>query len=225
MDLLDNPAWGALVSGNSQLAYGNKNVKYFDANVSPFVGLRETTEDNFRILYELIPHNGTVCFATPVKKPIPYPWGTVHCIEGLQMIYRGDVQSEDVDLAVVSLTREHVPQMIELTKLTKPGPFGNRTIEFGHYEGIFDGDQLIAMTGQRFHIDQYMEISAVCTHPDYRGKGYARQLMIRQINRIIAASGVPFLHVRYGNDNAIRVYEDLGFIKRTDMIFYFLRKR
>ena len=141
------------------------------------------------------------------------------------MIYIGTRQSEVGGLTVVPLTQEHIFQMIDLTKLTKPGPFGLRTIEFGHYEGIFDGDQLIAMTGQRLHINNYMEISAVCTHPDYRGKGYAKQLMIRQINRIIAAFGIPFLHVRYGNDSAIKVYEDLGFVKRSEMIFYFLRKR
>ena len=222
---MDNPAWGALISGNSQLAKGNSNVKYFDKEVSPFVALKENTENNFRILYELIPHNGTVCFISPVKMNIPYQWGVTHCIAGQQMVYHGTPMPEADGLPVVPLTEEHVPQMIALTKLTQPGPFGLRTIEFGHYEGIFNGDQLIAMTGQRLHINNYMEISAVCTHPDHRGKGYAKQLMIRQINRIIAASGVPFLHVRYGNDNAIKVYEDLGFVKRTEMIFYFMRKR
>jgi ribosomal protein S18 acetylase RimI-like enzyme len=223
--VLDNPVWGALISGNNNLSYGNSNVKYFDQEVSPFAGLKSNSEDNFRLLYELVPHTGTVALMSPLKIPIHFQWGVMHCIEGVQMIYRGGLQHQDNDLSIVPLTMAHVPQMIELTKLTKPGPFASRTIEFGHYEGIFRGNQLVAMTGQRLHVDQYMEISAVCTHPDHRGKGYAKQLIIRQINRIIAASCTPFLHVRNGNDSAIKVYVDLGFVKRSDMTFYFMRKR
>jgi predicted GNAT family acetyltransferase len=125
---------------------------------------------------------------------------------------------------IVPLTNVHVPQMLALTKLTNPGPFAERTIDFGHYEGIFEGDKLVAMAGQRMHAFNYAEVSAVCTHPDHTGRGYARLLLLHQLQRIKAASDIPFLHVRYDNERAIKVYESLGFETRTEVYFYVLAK-
>jgi predicted GNAT family acetyltransferase len=111
-----------------------------------------------------------------------------------------------------------------LVKLTKPGPFGKRTIDFGYYHGIFDHGQLVAMTGQRLHAENYTELSAVCTHPDHLGKGYATALMKHQLQIILTHSQKPFLHVREDNERAIAVYDRLGFVVSGPMNFYFLKK-
>lgn len=74
------------------------------------------------------------------------------------------------DQKIVSLTKQDVPEMLELTKLANPGPFASQTIDFGNYKGIFNGNQLIAMDGQRLHAYEFTEISAVCIHPDCFGK-------------------------------------------------------
>lgn len=113
----------------------------------------------------------------------------------------------------------------KLAALTKPGPFNTRTIEFGHYHGIFDNGKLVAMTGQRLHIDNYTEVSAVCTHPDHLGKGYAAALIIHQLQLILSQGQKPFLHVRDDNDRAISLYERLGFKVNRSMNFYFMKKR
>jgi ribosomal protein S18 acetylase RimI-like enzyme len=222
--VLDNPAWNALISGNKHLSNGNQQVKYFDKEVSPFVALKENSTDNFRILYELIPHNGPVLFITTVEMEIPGPWKVLHVIKGFQMVYEGPELSACTNPELVPLTGEHVHQMLAITKLTNPGPFAEKTIDFGHYYGIFEGTQLVAMAGQRLHIFEYAEISAVCTHPDHTGKGYARQLLLHQLHRIKAASNIPFLHVRYDNERAIKVYESLGFVTRKEIYFYVLQK-
>ena len=114
--------------------------------------------------------------------------------------------------------------MLSLTKLTNPGPFLERTIEFGHYRGIFDGEELVAMAGQRMHSFNYAEISAVCTHPDYLGRGYARQLLLNQAQRIQAEGNIPYLHVLSTNERALKVYTGLGFVTRKEMYFYVLQK-
>ncbi|WP_426670158.1 GNAT family N-acetyltransferase [Mucilaginibacter sp. McL0603] len=218
--VLDNPAWNALISGNSNLSFGNEPVKYFDKDVSPFAAFRENSAENFQTLYELIPEGRVLLFISPVEMEIPFPWKVLNCIKGRQMVCDIQTEQSELPLKLIPLTDEHIPQMLALTKLTNPGPFASRTIDFGHYQGIFDGDKLVAMAGQRLHIFNYAEISAVCTHPDYLGRGYAKQLLIHQINRIKTASEIPFLHVRCDNDRAIKVYESLGFSTRREIYFY-----
>ncbi len=115
--------------------------------------------------------------------------------------------------------------MMQLTALTKPGPFGLRTIEFGNYFGIFENETLVAMAGQRLHVSNYTEISAVCTHPAYLGKGFAGALMQHQLNLICDQGQIPFLHVREDNLRAIALYERLGFAIQRPMNFYFLKRR
>ncbi len=222
--VLDNPAWNALISGNKHLSNGDQQVRYFDKEVSPFVGLEDNAADSFRVLYEMIPRNEVRLFVTPAEMEIPASWKVLNTIRGLQMVC--DVAPEQVAAGtpIVPLTTEHVPQMLSLTKLTNPGPFAERTIDFGHYEGIFEGDKLVAMAGQRMHAFNYAEVSAVCTHPDHLGKGYARQLLLRQMHRIKAAGNIPYLHVRYDNDRAIKVYESLGFKTRIEVHFYVIVK-
>jgi ribosomal protein S18 acetylase RimI-like enzyme len=223
--VLDNPAWNALISGNKQLSEGNEQVRYFHKDISPFAGLKEVSTNNFHLLHEQVPHNGPVIIITPQQIDIPSQWKQLQCIKGLQMICTHPAEPVDKVEQPVPLTNEHVPQMLELTKLTNPGPFASRTIDFGHYRGIFDNDRLIAMAGQRLHVFEYAEISAVCTHPNFLGRGYARQLLLYHLHRIIAALGVPFLHVRNDNERAIKLYKSLGFFTRQEIYFYILYKK
>jgi len=126
--------------------------------------------------------------------------------------------------SLIDLTQADVLQMLALTKLSPPGPFLQRTIELGGYQGIFVGDQLVAMAGRRFDNGTHVEISAVCTHPDHTGKGYARRLIDSQIRQIRADGKIPYLHVRADNTRAYRIYEQMGFVTRTEMIIYIVAK-
>jgi ribosomal protein S18 acetylase RimI-like enzyme len=222
--ILDSPAWNALNTHNRVFSFGNDKARYFDREVSPFAAIRDITDDNFRLLYDAVDHENTTLFMTPLEIEIPSFWQQLALIRGIQMVWDTSFKLDNVVMELNPLTYEHVPQMLELTKLTNPGPFDSRTIDLGHYFGIFADNRLAAMAGQRLHVPGYAEISAVCTHPDHTGKGCARQLLLHQVHRIIAASETPYLHVKYDNERAIKVYESLGFSKRTDMYFYVLRK-
>ena len=119
---------------------------------------------------------------------------------------------------------EDAREMVELATLTKPGPFGLRTHELGTYVGIRCEGKLVAMAGERLKVLGYTEISAVCTHPDHTGKGYARVLM-EEIMRGIGERGeIPFLHVRRDNTRAVALYERLGFGTRSTVHYAVLRK-
>lgn len=222
--ILDNPAWNALLTGNKAFSGGNDIAKYFPKEVSPFVATAEISAGNFNLLYDAIPFESHFIFIAPHDIEIPEQWKIVHYLKCLQMVFEGEIPADVSGEDPVPLTEQHVPQMLELTQLTNPGPFIERTIEFGHYQGIFDGDKLLAMAGQRLNPAPYAEISAVCTHPDYLGRGYAGKLLLSQAKRIKVAAEIPFLHVKAENERAIKVYEKLGFVTRKEMSFYVLKK-
>lgn len=221
--VLDNPAYYALATGNQQLSNGNTQIKYFSKEVAPFVGLKNNSAEEFKALYDLLPDEGPFVFVSAQQTDIPTPWQVAAAIPGCQLVYNGDVLPVD-ESNLVELTDRDIPQMLELTALTNPGPFLQRTIDFGYYVGIFEGKKLVAMAGQRMNPSPYAEISAVCTHPDHTGKGYARQLLAFHINRIKAEGNIPFLHARADNERAVNIYKDMGFDMRSEVYFYVIKK-
>lgn len=223
--LLNNPVFHALNFKDAHLGRGTGNVNFFDEEVSPFVSFNDDYTNGFDELYDLLPGERKILYATRNKINEPQGWQLKHEITGLQFVFASNSVTMDRSLQLIPLQNEHVDEMIALARLTKPGPFDKRTIEFGHYFGVFSNNKLVAMAGQRLHVYNYTEISAVCTHPDHLGKGYAAAL-IQQQQRIISNAGqIPFLHVRNDNERAIALYERLGFKKNGVMNFYFLKKK
>jgi ribosomal protein S18 acetylase RimI-like enzyme len=222
--ILKNPVYQGLTSGDQHLSLGSENVKYFNEAVSPFVAFEEGYEKGFEELYDLLPPERTILYAIPQPIAPPKGWQLLHEIKGVQMVFeQGSVVMQSNPMPV-PLDASYAAEMVELAKLTKPGPFGMRTIEFGYYYGIFDQDKLVAMAGQRLHPQQYTEVSAVCTHPDHLGKGYASILVQHQVQLILQQGKIPFLHARADNSRAIALYERLGFRISRDMNFYFMRR-
>lgn len=116
-------------------------------------------------------------------------------------------------------------QILQLVAQTEPGPFLARTIELGDYLGIRRRGALVAMAGERFQLDGWREISAVCTRPDHRGQGLASQLTGALIARIQRRSERPFLHALSTNTGAIRLYEELGFrVRQTATLTVVIRE-
>jgi GNAT superfamily N-acetyltransferase len=224
MHILDNPIWHALRTRNRQFSCGTDQASYFRRDVAAFAGLQHNSKSDFDCLHRTIPFNGPVILFTPGKILIPAGWQPLVSRTLLQMIYEQPNFSENADQALVSLTDKDIPAMLALTALTNPGPFFSRTIDFGNYKGIFNAEQLVAMAGQRLHLTGFTEVSAVCTHPDYAGRGYAAALLRDQIRLIQATSCIPFLHV-YPENLAWRLYEKLGFKIRREMWVYVLEKQ
>jgi len=111
---------------------------------------------------------------------------------------------------IVTLGASDVPEMIALVELTKPGPFSTRTHELGTFLGIRVDGQLVAMTGERMKPGNYTEMTAVCVHPDHRGRGYAQALLGAVARGIVARGEIPFLHVFTSNISAIALYQRQG---------------
>src|SRR6185312_6179094 len=222
--VLDNPIWNALISGNKILSTGNERAKYFLKDVAPFAALNTVTKKEWEALYDIADPGDSFAFFSSNEIDIPQLWKVSHCTHALQMVHNKAVQNKTVVDDIMALATKDVPAMLALTKLTNPGPFLKRTIEFGNYEGIFKNGELVAMTGQRMHPFKYIEVSAVCTHPEYTGHGYATNLILRQVDNILAQSSIPFLHVKKENINAIKLYNALGFSVRKEMFIYGIKK-
>lgn len=213
LTVLDNPIWHALTTTQSELAEIHQQARRYPHDIGPFCGMAEQTQEAYDALMTLAaPEEQVVLF---LDQPAITPQGWQLEVSGqlTQMIFTGKKPSL-TDKVVETLTPEDIPEMLALTHLTKPGPFRTRTIELGTYVGIREGGQLVAMAGERLKTERYTEISAVCTHPDAQGKGYAKAVMTTVIHNILQADRVPFLHSRPDNSSALHVYEKLGFETR-----------
>ena len=228
MHPLDNIIWNALTTRQSQFATCFEQARRFVPEVGPLAGFAEPTKRGYESLAGLISAGTTV--AVFLEKPYePRPgWKVVGGAPLLQMVCDNGASQHAAerrqDLHFAELSSADSPEMLELTGLTKPGPFGTRTHELGTYLGIRVDGKLVAMTGERLKIPGFTEVSAVCTHPDHLGKGYAGTLMKEVMRRIRERGETPCLHVRQDNVRAIDLYKRLGFRERRVVHFALLRK-
>lgn len=212
---LDHAIWHALTSVHASFAQGDGLAKRYPIEMSPLAAVRVQSREAYNALGELLGENdAAVLFLDEPPRP-PEGWRlTASLMEQMVCIAPPEVIQQDY--GIEELKPEDVPEMKVLAELTEPGPFRRRTIDFGGYRGIRDADCLVAMTGQRLSLTGFTEVSAVCTHPDYRGRGYGNALVSAVARGIFARGETPFLGVRQDNAVAIRLYERLGFkVRRT----------
>jgi ribosomal protein S18 acetylase RimI-like enzyme len=227
MHVLDNVIWQALTSRQTHLAQTNLKAAKFLSEVSMLAGVSEPDESAFSDLASLLRDGERAgLFLELVPQTLPEP-RLVTSADLIQMLHDGEgalpVSSEPEGFVALGLA--DVRQMLTLTQLTKPGPFGRRTHEMGDYFGMRVNGSLVAMAGERLRVPGHTEISAICTHPDYLGRGYARGLTSIQIGRIRNRGEIPFLHVLPGNRRAVELYEHLGFKTRHSRKYVILEKQ
>ena len=212
---LDNAVWHSIVGPRAPLAERTGRAARFVPAVSPFGAVDDdAAPDAWRDLAALLSPAEAVVVFRPVVDPPP-GWQIAHRLAGVQMV-AGAAPPVDDDGGddVVALGAADAAEMVDLTRATRPGPFGPRTVEFGGYLGIRRDGRLVAMAGERLRTAGYTEISAVCTDEDHRGRGLATRLVTTLMDQIRARGEQPFLHVAATNHPAIRLYETLGFTVR-----------
>lgn len=209
--LLDNPIWSAMISSNNHLSEGDELARHFPQNISPFAGLKHFNAECFQRLSNLSPVGTVRATFTPTEIEVDYPWRVRRRMQILQMVHKNKPPQAPVASNAVTLGNKDVSEMVALTALTNPGPFKEKTIDFGNYYGIRQDGRLVSMAGFRLQTTDFTEISAVCTHPDYTGNGYARMLLHKLINDIYAENKTPVLHVKRDYAAAIKLYESVGF--------------
>jgi GNAT superfamily N-acetyltransferase len=215
--LLDNIFWHSLTGPHSRFAVGRGGARRFAPGFPPMLGFADPMRPDFAAITDHCAPDEH--FYTDGWAGDPPPgWqvdleATMH-----KMAWDGRKAPEDAAPDARPLRPEDADQAVALAVLTNPGPFGPRNIELGDYFGIFEGDRLVAMAGERLAAGSMREVSAVCTHPDFQGRGLARRLVDKLVRRQLARGETPFLHVMTSNVLGHGLYQRLGFADHRESV-------
>ncbi|MDV3455669.1 GNAT family N-acetyltransferase [Sphingomonas sp. HF-S4] len=212
---LDRPAWSALRTRQRDLARGSDEALRYDQDFAVFAAIGDETEASLRALAALVLQGGpAILLQKDALPPVPGARVEKHRM-GVQMVAEALTGGTEIDF--LELGDADAAEMLALATLTEPGPFFRRTHRLGDFIGVRQDGLLVAMAGERMKPEGFTEVSGVCTHPDWRGRGYAGALMRVVAARIAARGEVPFLHAYADNRGAIALYESLGFRVRCEM--------
>jgi len=223
---LRNVIWQALTTRQARFAESCHSARRFMREVTSLCAFPQPDDEGYAGLALLAGPGGTAAVFLDQPYEARPGWDYVVGAPLLQMICPNGHGSNQTKppAEIVELGDKDSPEMLELTTLTKPGPFGPRTHELGYYVGVHDNGKLVAMAGERLKVPGFTEVSAVCTHPDHLGRGYAAALMAEVMRGIRKRGETPFLHVRADNTRAIAIYERLGFRTAWSGHFAVLRR-
>ena len=211
---LDNPVWYSLSETHKDFGIDFGTTKFYHPDYCPFGGF--TTFDTIKDAVSEYAKLASNFYVFGQKPIVPENLKLNNELLCLQMIIHDRINIS-IDDQIVKLGEEHLDDLLELVKIAYPEYFKIKTYTLGSYYGIYKNNQLVAITGERMQMDDFIEVSAVITHPDHTGKGYAKQLVAHTVNAIFAQNKTPFLHVSEANVGAVKLYEKLGFQTRIRM--------
>ena len=219
---LDNPFWSSLRTRHRDIALLNGEAARYPAEFAPFLGLAHAGVDMEQALAPLVAPGESV-YLLGVAPVVSDGWRLEAFRPLAQMVCTTPLEIIDGP-EIIPLSDAHRADVLALTALVYPHYFRARTMEMGRYFGIYQEGRLAAIIGERLGTEAYTEMSAICTHPDFNGRGYARRLTAMLTNDTLARGRTPFLHVSHENTRAKQLYEQIGFRHRRDIGFWSLRR-
>jgi predicted GNAT family acetyltransferase len=217
MRCLDHPVWATLSIYHAALAEGGNLARRFARDVNVFAASRDDGPAALAALAGLVRPGESVFLVQAGRTAVPAGLVAVRQTKGVQMLAPAGTPFAAPDEDAIPLGDADAAEMLSLAKLTEPGPFLRRTHAMGSFLGIRVGGRLAAMAGERMRFPGYTEVSGVCTHPEFRGRGFARRLSAAVAHRIQARGDQAFLHAWKTNGAAISLYESMGFVLRTEV--------
>jgi len=221
---LKNPVWASLCETHRSFSLDYEGVKFYNPNICPFGAFTDAAKTANALnayakltdSFFLVSENETPTFDDNFVI-------LDHKIEGCQMVLENFLEV-DISENIIPLTKKHQEEIHNLIWLVMPGYYQMRSLEMGNYFGIFKDQKLVAVSGQRMQTDNWIEISAIVTHPDYTRRGYAKQLTAHVTKEILKENKHPILHTTKGNA-AIGLYESLGFKLTREMNWWYFHKK
>lgn len=219
---LDNPFWSSLQTRHRHIALVADAAARYPPEYAPFFGVADVDADAGAALAGLIGPGETVLLLGVAPK-LSKAWHLEPLGDLAQMMCATPIPVIDGPM-VTELGESHRADVLALTALVYPHYFRPRTMELGRYFGIYVEGRLAAMIGERLGTDTHTEMSAICTHPDFTGRGYARRLAAFLTNDTLERGHTPFLHVSHENPHAKSIYERLGYRLRRNVPFWSLQR-
>lgn len=221
---LDRPVWASLTSHHARFAEGGPLARRYRADYNLFAGQQDESDEALGALGALLGPGERMCIAQAMPIVVPPGLLVEKSLEGVQLMAPPGLAVPGGAEPLLSLGEADAPEMFALARLTEPGPFEPRTHALGSFIGIRVEGRLAAMAGERFRFPGYTEVSAVCTHPDFRGRGFARRLTAAATASIQQRGERAFLQAWKTNTPAITLYRSLGFEIRAEMNVRVLRR-
>jgi ribosomal protein S18 acetylase RimI-like enzyme len=219
VDALDNAVWHTLTGPLADFAQTrpepDPSAARFLPEVSPFAAIDDPADPSSWAALGALAGPGGVAVLLRSEIDLAPGWTVLESGVGLQML--GDDVEGRPDPDAIELGPDDVGEMLELIGRTRPGPFAARTVEVGRYVGLRVDDRLVAMAGERMRFDGCVEVSAVCTDPEQRGRGLAARLVRDVVAGIVESGHRAVLHVAADNTGAQRLYGQLGFRPRREV--------
>lgn len=215
---LDNPTWYSLSETHKDFAVDYQGIKFYHPDYCPFGGFINPDKTNTGIdTYASLTNNFYIVGDKPMVNDTVWLENELVCN---QMVLEKQINIEINESIIDLRTEKHKTDLFALVNLVQPGYFKDKTPDLGNYYGVYKDYELIAVTGERMKMDGYTEVSAVVTHPDHTGKGYAKMLIAHATGKIFNDNKIPYLHVAETNIGAIKLYEKLGFYTRRKISFW-----
>lgn len=214
--ILDRPIWNALHTAHADLAEGGERAMRYPPSIVPFAAAADDTRESLEALENLPAVDEAMAIVE--AGPVIIPQGLTVVAEGklVQMVAERPYERIS-DSRLQPLTSDDAEEMLALATLTKPGPFTLRAQSLGTFWGVKIEGRLVAMAGQRLRQPGFGELSGLCTHPDFQGRGLGTLLFRYVAGEISARGDTVFLHAYYTNTPAITLYKALGFKLRSEM--------
>jgi len=221
---LKNPVWFSLKERHHKFVIEYDGVRFYHPDICTFGSFTDVTKtaqalNKYSKLsknFFLVSENETPLLDSSMvfleKK-----------IDGCQMVLDNLVPIEITE-TIVSLTEEHIDEIYELIWLVMPGYYQKKSFNMGDFFGIFKDGKLVSISGQRMQSDDFIEVSAVVTHPDFTRRGFAKQLVAHTTKEILKQNKLPILHTDKGN-TAIPLYEKLGYKITRDMNWWLYARK
>lgn len=214
MEKLDNLVWHCLNETHRDLALDYGSLKCYHPDFCPFgafIGnddLSVPLKEHSKVAGPFFVLGNKPLFSSQVNFKGEFPCA--------QMVIENPIDRH-VEETIVPLNGQYEEELFAFMQRFYPSFFKRKTVLLGDYFGIFKENELVAVTGERMQMDGYTEVSAVVTHTDHLGKGYAKQLVTHTANNIFRKNKIPFLHTNADSAKNIGLYEKLGFKVRREI--------
>lgn len=221
---LKNPVWYSLQETHKKFAIEYDGVQFYNPKINNFGAFFDDTK-TAKASFDYSNKTENFFFVSEKQTPIIDSEKVIlqKKINGCQMVLNNLV---DVNITeeIVLLTDKNIDEVYHLIWLVMPGFYQKEGFKMGNFYGIYKDNKLVSITGQRMQTDDFIELSSVVTHPEYKKKGFAKQLIYHTTKAILKENKLPILHTNKGN-MAIDIYSNLGFTLTRDMNWWLYSKK